>query len=159
MKHLKTFRKESPISLQEAQDIFIDLKDDNDLYISNTWLGNSFSFEDEASKVNYNDSNSVLKATSSIPTLIIRLKSINNQFSFNFKLTDNIFQNLSNSIGHIESQYNLSLNNIFLNGLISDSTYWFKSVESFQKVLDSDPVMWKLLIKKMIYIDISFKLI
>ncbi len=66
-------------------------------------------------------------------------------------MADNFFVNLSNSIGHIEAQYNIQLNSIYLNTFNSSTSKIFKSVGAFEKDTSKQ-------INEMIYIDISFKI-
>lgn len=131
-------------SLQEVQDIFLDMRDNSELVVKNVWNGNSFSFSDEIIKRKDLDTISEVKV---IPSLIIRFHFKNDSFQ-DLNFSDDFFIDIKNGIGHIESQYNLELNSIYLSTLKSGLDTWFKSIESIQSKS----------IKELVYMDISFKL-
>jgi len=160
VRYLKKYRyidsslKEEDISIDEIKDIFIDLKD-NSLEVGDVFLGSSISIGKEEVIYLSNFTKSI-----SIKSLIIRLTPL---YFDSFDISNDIYINLQNSIGHITSLYNIKLDHIYLNCMMKQC--WFNSVITFEKAMDHkykgmnqygfvlDPF-----ISSLVYIDLVFSI-
>lgn len=148
MKHLRKYNEtfsESSIDINDIKDIFIDLRENN-LEIDDVLLGIM---------------KSDITTGKSIRSFSIRLCTIDSH-GFEFKITDSLFDNLKNGIGHIESLYKVRLNHLQVRCI---KQYWFYSVDTFEEALKSKYAgmnrygfVMDQFISSLIYIDLVFEI-
>ncbi len=150
---------ENSLSIEDIQDIFIDLKDNN-LYVDDCKIGSAISMEDAL--VNYPKGRSITTdpddfdlKSKPIDSLSVKLKTLNNE---GILIDNDFFNSFQNSIGHMESQYNLKVNSIFYR---TYGNLWANSVGALKKYLttkigDRDKMNS---LKSVLYIDITFEIL
>lgn len=167
MKHLKKYKLfeskkqelEDSLSIEDIQDIFIELKDNN-LYVDDCKIGSATSMKDALMK--YPTGISIITDPDdfdvrfpSIDSLSVKLKTFNND---GILMDKDFFNNLKNSIGHMESQFKLEVNSIFYR---THGNLWVNSVDALRRYLtikigDRDKLSS---LKNVIYIDIIFEIL
>lgn len=164
MKHLKKYKLfESKkqelvdnLSKEDIQDIFIELKDNN-LYVENFRVGSATSMDGRKIITNPDDFDIV--RGKNIDSVSVKLRTFYERNTNNGGIiVDNeFFTNFENSIGHMESQYGLKINSMYL----YTSGLWFNSVDTLKryvtiKVNDKDKMH---ILKNLVYIDIVFEIL
>lgn len=165
MKYLKEYKLfesrkqdlENSLSIEDIQDIFIDLKDNN-LYIDDCKIGNAISMNKEIITDIFAVTDDFDIREAHIESVSIKLKTLNNE---GILIDSDFFNSLQNSIGHMESQYNLKVNSIFYRTHMVYGSLWAKSVNSLKRYLttkigDRDKMNS---LKSVLYIDITFEIL
>jgi len=156
MKHIKPYKlfessnrfvEEIGITLDQVQDIFIDVKDSG-LEVDDIYIGNALSLGNNEIVTDHND----LVFIDSYRSFSIRLKSTNRH---NFHIENDLFDELKSSIGHIESEFNLQLGNIYLRTF---DGVWFNNVDTMEKYINELPFAKKVSLKWISYLDLTFKI-
>jgi len=156
MKHIKSYKlfessnrfvEEIGITLDQVQDIFINVRDCG-LEIDDIHIGNALSIGDKEIVTDHND----LVFVDSYRSFSIRLKSTNRH---DFHVENDLFDELKSSIGHIESEFNLQLGNIYLRTF---DGVWFNNVDTMEKYINELPFAKKASLKWISYLDLTFKI-
>jgi len=135
------------ITLDQVQDVFIDVKDCG-LEVDDIYIGNALSLGNNEIVTDHND-----LVFNSYRSFSIRLKCTNRQ---NFHIEKDIFDELKLSIGHIESEFNLQLGNIYLRTL---DGVWFSNVDTMEKYINELPFAKKGSLKWVSYLDLTFRIL
>jgi len=168
MKHIKTYNsfklnEELDINIdgpagqniiEEISDIFIHVKDCG-LQVEDVYSGHALSMGDRDIVTDHNDFSSILgpdgRYVGSYKSLSIRLK---NENTSSFTIEENLFDELQSAIKHVESQFNLQLNSIYLRTL---GGVWFNSVDTMQRYVNELPFAKKSSLRHVSYLDLTFK--
>jgi hypothetical protein len=168
MKHIKTYNsfklnEELDINIdgaagqniiEEISDIFIHVKDCG-LQVEDVYSGHALSMGDRDIVTDHNDFSSILgpdgKYVGSYKSLSIRLK---NENTSSFTIEENLFDELQSAIKHVESQFSLQLNSIYLRTL---GGVWFNSVDTMERYINELPFAKRSSLRHVSYLDLTFK--
>jgi hypothetical protein len=142
-----SLRNQESEIFDEVVDIFSYISDYN-LYVSDVYKGNSYFIGNNEVIIDYNEfSNNLFKS------FVIRLEP---KVKDEFDLSGDVFGELKNSIGHIESYFGLKLEHVYLRTL---SGIWFNSVDKMHSYIENIPFDKRKGLKYTIFIDLTFKYI
>jgi hypothetical protein len=170
MKHIKTYNsfklnEELDINIdgaasqniiEEISDIFIHVKDCG-LQVEDVYSGHALSMGDRDIVTDHNDFSSILgpdgRYVDSYKSVSIRLK---NENTSSFTIEENLFDELQSAIKHVESQFSLQLNSIYLRTL---GGVWFNSVDTMERYINELLPFAKRssLRHNVSYLDLTFK--
>jgi len=146
MRFIKLYESFEEDKYEQIKDIFINIRD-CELKVSNVFAGISLSIGNKKIVTDYNKFGN----SGNIRSLSVRLVPV---VLHNFYIDDNLFDELRSSIGHLESELELELNNIYLR---TPSGIWFNSVDSMEDYIKKLPEKEKRIILKLVaYLDIVF---
>jgi hypothetical protein len=168
MKHIKTYNsfklnEELDIDIdgvanqniiEEISDIFVHVKDSG-LVVEDVYSGSALSMGNRDIVTDHNDFSSILgsdgRYVGSYKSLSIRLK---NENTSSFTIEENLFSELESAIKHVESEFNLQLNSIYLRTL---GGVWFNSVNTMERYINELPFAKKSSLRHVSYLDLTFR--
>ena len=168
MKHIKTYNsfklnEELDIDIdgvanqniiEEISDIFVHVKDCG-LVVEDVYSGHALSMGNRDIVTDHNDFSSILgpdgRYVGSYKSLSIRLGSVNKS---SFSIEENLFSELESAIKHVESEFNLQLNSIYLRTL---GGVWFNSVNTMERYINELPFAKKSSLRHVSYLDLTFR--
>jgi hypothetical protein len=160
MKHIKTYNsfklnEELDINIiEEISNIFLHVKD-LDLEVEDVYSGHALSMGDRDIVTDHNDFSSILgpdgRYVGSYKSLSIRLK---NENTSSFTIEENLFDELQSAIKHVESQFSLQLNSLYLRTL---GGVWFNSVDTMERYINELPFAKRSSLRHVSYLDLTFK--
>jgi hypothetical protein len=161
MKYLKKFKlfesEDNEQIIREIEDIFSGIGDFG-LEVDDIYSGTSLSLGGRDIVTDHREFEMILgpdgKWIGTFQSFSIRLKSKNKNID-GFYIDEGFFQELKDSIGHVESQLGLELNSLYLR---TSSGVWFKDVDTLQKWIEELPFAQRASLKWVLYLDLTFKI-